>query len=321
VSHHLRRPRVTLVRTLCLLSALCTGWTLAQDCPDTDPDALAWLDRMAHSLNQVSYSGVVTLQRGEQMQVLQVSHLVEDGVATEKLLQLTGQGAEVVRMNHPLSCIHPGGRLLLQGDASQQDHCGIARNYRLSMADGDRIAGRQAVRILIQPRDMYRYGYVMDLDRETGLPLRTQTLGQDALVLEQFQFAKLSYGAEPAAETDVAVLHEATHPGPAPGQSEGGDPGGPPWQINWLPRGFTATDRPAPDGVRRTYTDGLAVFSVFLEHLGREIRSGEGVARNGATTSYTRGMHFAGGPVLVTVIGEVPVNTARMVADSVAGVP
>ena len=88
-----------------------------------------------------------------------------------------------------------------------------------------------------------------------------------------------------------------------------------------MPRGFTATDRPAPGGARRTYTDGLAVFSVFLEHLGREIRSGEGVARNGATTSYTRGMHFAGGPVLVTVIGEVPVNTARMVADSVAGVP
>jgi len=321
VNHLLSRPRATLVRTLCLLCALCTAWARAEDCPDTDPDALAWLDRMAHSLNQASYSGVVTLQRGEQMQVLQVSHLVEDGVATEKLLQLTGQGAEVVRMNHPLSCIHPGGRLLLQDGAAQQDHCGIARNYRLSVADGDRIAGRQAVRILVQPRDMYRYGYVMDLDRETGLPLRTQTLGQDALVLEQFQFAKLAYGAEPAAETDVAVLHEATHPGPAPGQGEGDDPGGPPWQINWLPRGFTATDRPAPGGARRTYTDGLAVFSVFLEHLGREIRSGEGVARNGATTSYTRGMHFAGGPVLVTVIGEVPVNTARMVADSVAGVP
>ena len=56
---------------------------------------------------------------------------------------------------------------------------------------------------------------------------------------------------------------------------------------------------------------------VFLEELAREIRPGEGVVRSGGTTSYTRGMSFAGQPVLVTVIGEVPVNTARMVADSI----
>lgn len=319
MSHRFRPSPAQLAGILALFCALGAGWALADECPDTDPDAVAWLDRMARSLNQVSYSGVVTLQRGDQMQVLQVSHLVEDGKVTEKMLQLTGQGAEVVRLNHPLSCIHPGSRLLRLGDELKSDSCGIARNYRLSVADGDRVAGRQAVRIRIQPRDMYRYGYVMDLDRETGLLLKTQTLGQDALVLEQFQFAKLSYGAEPAAETDVAVLHEAAHPAPAGNTAEPGS--GLPWQIRWLPRGFTATDSPAPDGVRRTYTDGLAVFSVFLEHLEREIRPGEGVAREGATTSYTRGMRFGGRPVLVTVIGEVPVNTARMVADSVAGVP
>ena len=79
-----------------------------------------------------------------------------------------------------------------------------------------------------------------------------------------------------------------------------------------------ATDAAADGTARRTYTDGLAVFSVFLEELGREIRPGEGVVRSGGTTSYTRGMDLTGQPVLITVIGEVPVNTARMVADSVA---
>ncbi len=48
-----------------------------------------------------------------------------------------------------------------------------------------------------------------------------------------------------------------------------------------------------------------------------EIRPGEGLIRQGGTTTYTRGLRVAGQPVLVTVIGEVPVNTARMVADSV----
>ena len=48
----------------------------------------------------------------------------------------------------------------------------------------------------------------------------------------------------------------------------------------------------------------------------REIRPGEGVVQQGSTLSYTRGMRLADRPVLVTVVGEVPVNTARMVADS-----
>jgi len=39
--------------------------------------------------------------------------------------------------------------------------------------------------------------------------------------------------------------------------------------------------------------------------------------REGSTASYTRGLVLAERPVLVTVIGEVPVNTARMVADGV----
>jgi sigma-E factor negative regulatory protein RseB len=84
-----------------------------------------------------------------------------------------------------------------------------------------------------------------------------------------------------------------------------------------VPSGFTLTDAATDDGRRRTYTDGLAAFSVFLEPLRGDIQPGEGMARQGSTTSYTRGMTLNDRPVLVTVIGEVPVNTARMVADSV----
>jgi sigma-E factor negative regulatory protein RseB len=90
------------------------------------------------------------------------------------------------------------------------------------------------------------------------------------------------------------------------------------WELKWLPSGFMPTDSPEQSDGRRTYTDGLAVFSVFLEPLRGDIKPGEGVARQGSTTSYTRGMTLSGAPVLVTVIGEVPVNTARMVADSIS---
>ena len=67
----------------------------ASGCPGADSAALNWLDKMSRSLYQVSYHGVVTLQRGDDMQVMQVSHAVDGENSSARLTQLTGQGAQV----------------------------------------------------------------------------------------------------------------------------------------------------------------------------------------------------------------------------------
>jgi sigma-E factor negative regulatory protein RseB len=311
---HLTLPG-TLLAVLAVSGILVASRSSALSCPGADADALQWLDKMARSAQEVSYQGIVTFQRGGDMQVMQVSHSIGSDSSSERLTELTGQGAEVVRIDHPLECVHPGHKLLQIGADLQAGNCGIAQFYRFSMAPGERIAGRKAVRLLIEPGDMYRYGYVMELDRETGLILKASTMGPGNAVLEQFQFANLSYVANDAGSPEVSLIHQATHP--HPGEPATAPSSTMPWQVGWLPRGFSVTDTPADSGRRRTYTDGLAVFSVFLEELSVEIRPGEGVVHNGGTTSYTRGMRIADQPVLVTVIGEVPVNTARMVADSI----
>ena len=288
---------------------------LASTCPGADPVALEWLDKMSRSSHEVNYSGVVTFQRGDEMQVMQVSHSVANGTSSESLTQLTGQGAQVVRVSHPLHCIHPGDRLLRVGADMQAGNCGIASYYRFSVSDGDLVAGRTAVRVKIEPRDMYRYGYVMELDRETGLLLKTRTQDHGRKTLERFQFANLSFTAEAPDTANSRVVHRANHSLPRTGPES--SLAASRWNIRWVPAGFTATDSPSGESSRKTYTDGLAVFSVFLEELSREIKPGEGVVRRGGTTSYTRGMSVSGRHVLVTVIGEVPLNTARMVADSI----
>jgi sigma-E factor negative regulatory protein RseB len=301
-----------------VISAISSARVHAVSCPGADVDALAWLDKMSRSIHEVNYQGVVTFQRGDDMQVMHVSHSVNAGNASERLTELTGQGAEVVRIDHPLECIHPGHKLLLVGADLQAGRCGVAQFYRFTVAAGERVAGRQAVRLRIEPGDMYRYGYVMELDRETGLLLKTETVGAGDTILEKFQFANLSYVGEDASTAQVSLVHQASHP--HPDQASHAELSAIGWEVTWVPRGFITTDSPVAHSQRKTYTDGLAVFSVFLEQLSREIRPGEGVVRNGGTTSYTRGMSLDGQPVLVTVIGEVPVNTARMVADSVTGV-
>ncbi len=300
---------------LATLSITAASAASAAVCPGADAAALSWLDKMSKSVRQVSYNGVVTLQRGDDMQVMQISHSVVEGTISERLTELTGQGAQVERADHPLECIHPGHKLLRAGAGLQAGHCGIAQQYRLSVTDGERVAGRKAVRIRIEPLDMYRFGYVLELDRETALLLKAETVGRGEKVLEKFQFANLSYSGQIIEGTEVNLVHQAQHPLPPAAASNAG--AGSEWGIGWVPRGFTPTDTPVGGAGRRTYTDGLAVFSVFLEELGQEIRPGEGVVRRGSTLSYTRGMRLAEQSVLITVIGEVPVNTARMVADSV----
>ncbi len=291
----------------------------AGECPQTDLAALEWLDKMSRSSNEVNYSGVVTFQRGDNMQVMQIAHSVVQGTSSESLTQLTGQGAQVVRIDHPLHCVHPGHRLLRLGDDLHSGDCGISAHYRFSVSDGERIAGRNAVRIKIDSRDMYRYGYVIELDRETGLLLKTQTLGPGRKILERFQFAKLSYAPGNSVVPEGEIVHMAEHP--AETNEIASALSSNRWNIHWLPGGFTETDTPKDGTSRQTFTDGLAVFSVFLEELPKEIRPGEGVVHRGGTTSYSRGMSLSGQAVLVTVIGEVPINTARMVADSIRWMP
>jgi sigma-E factor negative regulatory protein RseB len=289
-------------------------------CSAGDARALHWLDRMSHSLREVSYQGVFTYEHGSSMQTLRISHSVDGGVESEHLTRLTGTGGSVMRAEHPLDCIHPGSRLLRisEGFEKDLDNCGLAAYYQLKLGPRDLVAGRYAQVLTVLPRDMYRYGYQMALDTETGLLLKSQTMAQDGKILERFQFADLELGLEREPGTQVDVLHHAQHDdhahlAPARPAVAGRDA----WHAAWVPEGFTLTRGEAHSQLDKTYTDGLAVFSVYLEPMQQGVQPGEGRARQGGTTAYSRGKQLGGKSILVTVVGEVPINAARLVAESI----
>jgi sigma-E factor negative regulatory protein RseB len=299
-----------------MLTGILTGPAWAQSDCAADQAALNWLERMSRSLREVSYQGVFTYQHGNSMQSLRISHSVSGEHETEQITSLNGRGGSVTRTEHPLDCIHPGSKLVRISSAFTED-CGLAQSYSLQLGGQALVAGREVQLLRILPRDMYRYGYQMALDVETGLLLRSQTLAQDGKVLEHFQFADLQIGDVTQSGTTVEVLHEASHGEIEPQAATGFSRAGGHWKVEWVPQGFMHTQAGADQQLDKTYTDGLAVFSVYMERLERDIEPGEGRARRGGTTAYTRGMHLQGQPVLVTVVGEVPISTARMVADSV----
>ncbi len=280
-----------------------------------------WLDRLAH-MDELNYRGVLMYTRGEHQESLRVTHGNYNGELYDRLEHLDGERREVIRHGEQLTCIQLGQRLdrLFHRHLLKAGLAGLDPYYAISVGDESRIAGRRAIALNIKPRDEFRFGYRLALDYDTGLLLRSESLDQLGHVLERLQFVDVEIG-EPLKKEwlgDAVAAATKTAPDPMPIERVV-EEGQMSWRPQWLPPGFSlalAPHRPGDDAL--TYSDGLAVLSVFVEAAAKEpLPRGEGRAMQGATVAYTRPVRIGATPHLVVVVGEVPPETARRVADSV----
>ena len=176
--------------------------------------------------------------------------------------------------------------------------CDLTRYYTFQLQPGRIVAGRATQRLQVAPRDTLRLGYMMDLDAETGLPLRVVTAHPEGQVLERYEFA------------DIELLDSTPMPRSAPPANAAVGQLG----FRGLPPGFVLV-RQGDDPVgHAVVSDGLSVASVYVEPKPPALPVGEGVVWRGASLTYTRGR---GDGALVTVLGEVPVSTARLLAEAI----
>jgi sigma-E factor negative regulatory protein RseB len=291
----------------------------------TEQSAAVLLDRMSHSFRELTYRGIFTYQQGENMEYFRIAHTVFNGEEYERLEYLDGEPREIVRRGHSLSCMHPGHQLIRiyqQQQTLNQGQAAVSRYYQFLIMGDSRVAGREVVEIAVTPMDDHRFGYVLALDRETGLLLRSSLIGAKDEVLERFQFVEISMDEEiPIAYFQSGEnSYHAGHNKPLAANAEKSKGSSQAlWNVNWLPGGFTATAPGHQVGAAdmQTYTDGLTVFSVFLEGVGDTNESAEGRAQKGATIAYSRALLLDNQPYRVTVVGEIPHMTAKKVAKSV----
>ena len=323
-------PRFRLTCT-----AILAGMVLPMLVVADAADPRAWLDRMSHSFRELNYSGVFTYEFGQQMSSIRIVHAVVDGVERERIVHLDGPMVEVIRTGHELSCIHVGDSLVRldhtipAGPFAKQFGAGlgpIEDHYQVVLAGDTRVAGRDALVLEVRPLDAFRFGYQLAVDKATALLLRSQLLDAQHRILERFQFAELRIGGapdldglEPSTGGQV-VAHHLSGKEHEQALSSGSVPA---WTVAWLPEGFMVAaseleraPRPDPMLGAQMYTDGLAVFSVFVEHVNGAVAE-SGSARRGGTVAYTTPMHGRKDRI-VTVVGEVPLVTARRVANSVS---
>lgn len=309
-----RRGPIILRRLVPSTAVLCIcAEVLAGDAPLAQQ-----LERMAAAMRTLSYEGTLVYLHDNRLETLRIEHRVENGQSLERIVSLTGPVRIMTRDRERVTCKLTDARpfsVHRRGIAQGRPHLpaidteALAVHYLVHPLGATRVAGREAEVIGVIPRDNLRYGYRFYLDTESGLPLKSDLMGEEPEPVEQVMFTSL----------DLLPSEERRAVPAAPGLGPDDEPPKPVWRdpANWrfsdLPPGFSlvmhdrSEDGAAPPLEHFVVSDGLASVSVYVEPEAAEGLEGE--SRIGA-------IHAAGARVSghqVTVVGEVPAGTVRAV--------
>jgi len=286
-----------------------------------------WLNRMDGAIDSVSYRGTVVSASSGKVHTLRVLHRVDAQGIRERIYALDGPPREVVRGPDGVRCLIAGQKSvvvqtplaarLLERIPLEQIF-GEDAVYRAALTGHDRVAGRATRTIDIVPNDDYRYARKLWLDEQTGLLLRSALIRRDEQVVEQVAFVEIELDADiDDAELESALGAEpfSAHAEPASTPADASAVGDPVWLPADLPPGFRLVSvgrgRAGPQSYEQLlFSDGLSSFSVYLEP------AAEGAVE--ALLQARGGTHIFSDMVegsLVTVIGEVPAPTVRMVGS------
>jgi sigma-E factor negative regulatory protein RseB len=293
--------------------------------------ALQVLQRMQTKSQNINYYGTLVFLQEGQLQSMRVVHKADEHGQFERLINLNGVAREVVRKNDLVVCYMPDNKEVMvshqkfKGNVLAQladnDFERLQRNYQFSLESVERIAGREAQRILIQPKDTLRYGYRLWVDTENAILLKSDLLNEKGESLEQAMFATISVVDQipkdlltPTSTGDGYTWYEreAEKTAAETIQSE--------WTISPLPKGFSVSSRLRHQMPGATVpsehwvlTDGLASISVYFEKLAEGQDAFEGNSPMGAVNAFGS----MNADHQITVIGEVPADTVKQLAQAV----
>ena len=304
-------------------------------------DPGSWLERMSYSIEYLNYEGTLVQFQGADAAVMRIVHRVENGVPTERITAMDEVGREIIRRGEEVTCILPDQQAVLVGTRSgeQQGASPLrdqfagdvrfdSRYYRLALASGGKLVGRDTRVVTVRPTDGYRYGYRLWLDHATAMPLKVQIAADDGVVVEQLLFSDIKLleripasSVQPTLTIDSYTWQRSPTralPVRGAGPAVVVEPGV--WRAESLPPGFSLramrSQRPAGSPApleHLVYSDGVASVSVFVEAGVAATEQVEGPSRMGAANAYTT---MTDG-FLVTAVGEVPIRTVEMIARSV----
>lgn len=303
-------------------------------------EARTWIQRMNAAVTAGNYQGVLVRQARDRRAVLRIVHRMRDGHMQERVAIIPTDepppGREFIRHGSDWYAYAPDQRVRLH----QTRHRGFGflpalngldsqslRHYQLLDEGMARMDGLPAQRISLLPGDELRYGYRFWLDPRSALPLKSQLITRAGAVIADITFLSLT---TPTTIGDEQLRPEfdttgfRTMNGDVPFHTAGITRAFTP-RAELLPAGFHVA-RPYPPieeakapGPRTRFlvSDGIAWVSVFVEQaklsmvaMHKEGSVGDAMVMLGAQACYVAQVEG----FTVTVVGEVPAETAKRIA-------
>jgi sigma-E factor negative regulatory protein RseB len=318
----MRRIVPTLIGGLCLLSVTVAA----------DSDGLRHLlNKMDQAIENLNYEGTFVHIVEGKVDTMYVVHKVEDGKVSERLSALDGPGREIIRNDEETTCIFADQKTVIVErredggplrSAIPQYSEQIGQHYEFVMLRPVKKMNREATVFAIRPKDRYRFGYKLWMDKATGMPLKSQMIDFDGKVMEQLLFVSISisdYIPDSRLEPTIAADGFTWHVQDEKRRAEERDRSSR-WLATNMPDGFQMTtskvtvlagSEAAVDHL--VYSDGVASVSVFVEPAGPDSNELAGDSTIGGANAYSTRIKGYD----VTAVGEVPSDTVRMIARSV----
>lgn len=305
------------------------SFTAFADHPKEDVEK--WLAKMHNAAHMLNYEGTFVYGQNNEMTSMQIIHSVDKNGEFERLISLDGSGREVIRSGDTVTCILPDKNSVVV-DKSRPDTefpptfpikiQQLQKFYNFHFGQDGMVAGRTAIKLMIEPKDEYRYGHALWVDKKTGLLLKDHLVGDNKKIVEQFMFTQIKY---PTVIEKVRLISDSKNKKytwyeakDEPIEKEVKKSMN--WKVMKVPTGFVS-------GIERhhkmtmsampvehfMYSDGLSSVSVFVEKQMKESKNLMGSSTMGAVNAYGRAI----GKYHVTVVGEVPHATVKMIGDSV----
>ena len=313
-----------------LALSLIVGSTLALAETESPNSGVIWLQKIADAARSLNYTGTFVYQHGDQVETSRIWHVVDGSRELEKLEVLDGPVREVIRTDDEVLCYYPEVKTVKADKRRSKPFpallpdqlASLTEYYDVRMGDRERVAGRDAQLLVLDPKDGLRYGHKFWADVATGLLLKARMINERKETVEQFAFTQVAIGGNIDKEA-LKPKYDAQGPGwkrDSSGMVEtaSSDTG---WIVGSFPAGFRKImetkrqlpGRPTPVS-HIVYSDGLAAISIFIEPLSPNSHPVHGISHQGAVNIYSR-------PVaehMVTVLGEAPSATLVQVGKSVA---
>ena len=295
--------------------------------PDNTEDPGQLIQAMSESLRSLSYEGTFVTLSGTVVDTLKIKH-VNDGTEThEQLISLNGETREIFRNSELVTCIWPNSQSVITMKTQERipgtgyDFT-LNNNYHYRLLPEDRIAGRETFVVEIVADDTKRFSYRVWIDKETKMLLKSMSLDDSGIPIEQVMFTDIRFGRDITIDNVSDKLEhlefqtqDYTEASAVSYSTEKKV------RFDVLPKGYrkvSEMNHPMPtvsDPVRHIFlTDGMASISVYVQfdyHPSDD--SHVGLSKLGGIAAFGRRT----GTAFTTVMGDVPAQTVRAVAHAV----